>query len=126
MPDLPKKILVVEDERAISRALELKLAHEGFEVVLAFDGQGAIDALKKQQFDLVLLDLILPEIDGFSVLEKMKAGGIKTPVVVLSNLSQSEDLVRAKGLGAVDYFVKSNVPISEVVVKVKKLLNLPV
>ncbi|MBT4277757.1 response regulator [Candidatus Falkowbacteria bacterium] len=118
-----QKILIGEDEKPMARALELKLKSLGFEAKIAFNGEEVLQALQKEKFNLVLLDLMMPKVDGFSVLAKMQENKDKTPVIVASNLSQSEDLQKAKKLGAVDYFVKSDTPIAEVVVRVKKALN---
>lgn len=120
---LSKKILIVEDEKPISKALELKLSISGYNVRCAFDGIEAIELLKKEKFDLILLDLMMPKKDGFTVLQEMKDKGIKVPVIVSSNLSQSEDFSKAKQLGAVDFFVKSNTPIVEVVNNIKKIVG---
>lgn len=119
-----KKILVVEDEKAMAKAMQLKLQHNGFEADIAADGEDAIEKISADGYDLVLLDLVLPKKDGFLVLEEMKKRKIKTPVVVSSNLSQDEDMEKAKKLGAVDYFVKANVSLSDVVEYVKKALKI--
>ena len=79
MPTKQKKILIVEDEKPMARALKLKLSREGFYADVVFDGQSALDALKKEKFDLVILDLVIPVVDGFEVLEKMKSG--KYPII---------------------------------------------
>lgn len=115
MAEVKKKILIAEDERPMARALELKLNNSGFEAKSVYDGEEAYSALKEEQYDIVLLDLVMPNLDGFTVLEKLKAEGINVPTIVLSNLGQEEDIIRAKSLGAVDYFVKSNISLSEVV-----------
>lgn len=116
-----KKILVVEDEKPMAKALTLKLNHAGFEAKAAFNGEEALEELEKDQYDLMLLDLIMPRMDGFSVLEKLKEKGTKTKIVVTSNLGQEEDFNRAKELGASDYFVKSDTSLSEIVEFVKKM-----
>ncbi len=118
-----KNILVVDDEKPLANALVLKLTHEGFEATAVYDGEQAIDALGKNTYDLILLDLIMPVMDGFLLLEKIKEKGISTPVVVSSNLSQSEDFSKAKSLGAVDFFVKSDTPISDIIGKINKILE---
>lgn len=118
-----KKILIAEDEKPMANAVKLKLEKNGFEAVIANNGLEAINELKKGNFDLALLDLIMPVKDGFGVLEEVKKLGIKTPIIVASNLSQGGDIEKAKELGAVDYFVKSDTPISEVVEKVKHILE---
>lgn len=118
-----KKILVVEDEKPIAKAMELKLNGSGFEAKVAFNGKEALELLKKEKFDLVILDLIMPEMDGFETLVEIKKRGIKTKVIVSSNLSQEEDFKKSKQLGAVDFFIKSDTPISEIVENIKKYLN---
>lgn len=127
MPDEPKtpgkaRILIVEDEKPLSHALELKLSHEGYETATAATGNDALNMGLSGQHDLILLDLILPGLDGFAILKELKAKGIKAPVVVLSNLGQDEDRKKAEELGAASYLVKSNSPLSEIVALVKKLL----
>ncbi len=110
-----KRILVVDDEKPLAHALELKLQHSGFAATAVFDGQEALDALKKDKYDLVLLDLMLPKIDGFGVLAALKERHDKTPVIVTSNLSQEDDAKKVKDLGAIDYLVKSDTPINIIV-----------
>lgn len=117
-----KRILIVEDERPLSHALEMKLGHQGYETRVLTNGAEALALLDKEHFDLVLLDLIMPVMDGFAVLTELKNRKNKTPVIVLSNLGQDEDRAKTKELGAVDYFVKSNTPIADVVARVKTAL----
>lgn len=118
-----KKILIIEDEKPMARALELKLTHAGFEVVSAGNGEDGLAILEKRTFVLVLLDLVMPKMDGFSVLETLKQKGIKIPVMILSNLSQEEDEKRAKALGAKEFFIKSNTPIATIVERVSQFLD---
>ncbi len=117
-----KKILIIEDEKPIARALELKLSHSGYEAAVAYNGAEGLAYLAKNKVDLILLDVIMPTMDGFTVLETLKKKGNKTPVVMLSNLSQEEDEKRAKELGAKDFFIKSNTPLVEIVGFIKKFL----
>lgn len=123
MPKKLKKVLVAEDEKPMSKALELKLSKAGFDVRAAYDGEEALNYLEKESFDLVLLDLVMPKADGFKVLEGISQKGIKVKVIIASNLSQIEDLKRAQALGAYDYFVKSDVSINEIVKNVKEALG---
>ena len=118
-----KKVLIAEDEKPMAKALELKLNNSGFEAKAVFNGNEAILEMEKEKYDLLLLDLMMPSMDGFSVLEKMKEKGIKIPVIVSTNLSQEEDVQKAKDLGAKDYFVKSDTPINKVVEYVQKILG---
>jgi DNA-binding response OmpR family regulator len=118
------KILIAEDEKATAGALALKLNHEGFETQVVFDGKAALDSLEEKKFDLLILDLIMPQLDGFEVLTTLKKIGVKTPVIVISNLGQAEDINKAKELGAVDFFIKSETSLAEVVEKIKKYFKL--
>lgn len=115
----PKKILIVDDEKPLIRALELKFTNAGFEVMVAMDGEEALELLSKEKFDMVILDLVMPKKDGFEVLSELKAKGNKVPVIVLSNLSQEEDIKRVRELGAIDYLIKPETSIFELVSKVK-------
>jgi DNA-binding response OmpR family regulator len=121
MAESPKKILVVEDEKPINKALELKLTHEQFAVTTAFDGEEGLAQVQQGQFDLILLDLVMPKKDGFQVLSELQAANNTTPIIVLSNLGQAEDIKRAKDFGAVDYFVKSQMSIVDIVNRVKEI-----
>lgn len=115
-----KKILVIEDEKPLARALELKLTHEGFEVKTLFNGEELLTTLEKDNFSLIVCDLVMPKVDGFQVLQILKDKGIKIPVIILTNLSQTEDEKRVRELGAVDFFIKSNMPIANLVEHVKE------
>ena len=119
----PKKILIIEDEKPLLHALELKLSHEGYEIVATDSGEAGIEHLTKEKFDLVLTDLITPGLDGFKVLETLQQKKMKTPVIVMTNLNQEEDKKRAYDLGATGFFVKSNSTISEIVQSVKTTLE---
>jgi len=107
-------ILITEDEPALARTLLLKLEHVGFSVTLAHNGQEALDLIQKGKFDLIVLDLIMPVMDGWEVLAKCHERGITTPIIVASNLGQESDIAKAKELGAVDYLIKSNTTIKEI------------
>jgi len=105
-------------------ALDLKLKHEGFETKVVFNGKEAVDLLEKEKFDLLVLDLIMPQLDGFGVLKSIKEKGIKISVIVSSDLSQPEDINKAKDLGAVDFFIKSNMSVVEMVEKIKEYFKI--
>ncbi|EDK72587.1 response regulator receiver protein, partial [candidate division TM7 genomosp. GTL1] len=93
--------------------------HEGFAVSTAANGQEALDLLKSQSFDVALLDLMMPAVDGFQVLEQLKDMTNKPVVFVLSNLSQPEDEERVLALGAKKFFIKSDTPLTIIVDEVK-------
>lgn len=118
-----KRILIAEDEKAYSRALVLKLTNAGFYAECCANGEEAIEALKKGNFDLLLCDLVMPKMNGFQILEELSKLGLKIPVIGLSNLSQSDDEKKMRAAGAVDFILKSNTPIFEVVEKIKAFLN---
>lgn len=117
-----KKILVAEDEKPVANALCFKLHAAGFDTLLAYDGESAIAIIRETVVDLIILDLIMPKKDGFFVLEELRKLNSLIPVIVSSNLSQVEDIERAKALGARDYFVKSNVTLVQIVEKVKAIV----
>lgn len=118
-----KTVLVVDDEKPLATALSLKLQKEGFSVLTAGNGKDCLTMIEKHDVSLVLLDLMLPEMNGFEVLEHLQTAKKFPPVIVLSNLSQEEDMARVKALGAKEYFVKSNTPIRDIVTYVKTLLH---
>lgn len=118
-----KKILIAEDEKPMANALSLKLRSVGFETTLVYDGESAISAVREFSFDLIILDLVMPKKDGFFVLAELKKLKITTSVIVSSNLSQDEDIKRAKELGARDYFIKSDTTLAEIVEKVKQAMT---
>lgn len=120
------KVLIVEDEKVLSKALNIEILKSGFEVYSAYDGPSGIDDAKNILPDIIVLDLVLPGMDGFEVMYKLRniPELKKTPILVLSNLGQEKDVEKAMALGADDYFVKTSVDLGEVVKSIKKLLNL--
>ncbi len=119
------KILVVEDDSFLLQMYATKLATENFKVLTAINGQDALRVAEEKKPDLILLDLNLPEVDGFTVLEELKTqpDTKDIPVVVLTNFAQKEDIDRCLKLGAVDYLIKAHFVPSEVVEKIKKILK---
>lgn len=117
-------ILIVEDETFLANLLLLRFKKEGFNVVQAFNGVEALDKLEVQHPDIVILDLILPQKNGFEVLESISQNPQLTdiPVIIVSNLGQDSDVERGKLLGAIDYYVKARLSIDELVGKVRGLL----
>lgn len=113
-----KKILIVEDEQAILTTLDLKLRSCGFDTTSATNGEQALGILSSSDYDLILLDLVMPIMDGFEVLRRLQAMERVPPVFVITNLGQEEDSLRCKELGAQDYFVKADVPIIEIVERI--------
>lgn len=119
-----KKILIIEDDTFLRELIAKKLSREGFEIVHALDGEEGLKKSKEEKPDLILLDLILPTIDGFEVLSQIKRDPelAQIPVVILSNLGQREEIEMGLKMG-VDYLVKANFTPSEIVKKIKDILS---
>jgi DNA-binding response OmpR family regulator len=122
---MPKKILIVEDDKFLRDLINQKLTKEGYETSEAIDGEEGVKIVKEVKPDLVLLDLILPGIDGFEVLAKIKGdpGTSSIPVIILSNLGQKEDVEKGLKLGAVDYLIKAHFTPGEIIDKIKGALK---
>ena len=120
-----KKILVVEDDDFLLEMYATKLQLEGFKVFDATNGLQGLKIAQREKPDLILLDLNLPEMSGFEVLEELKRSDTtnKIIVVVLTNYSQKEDIDRCLDLGADDYLIKAHFVPSEVIAKIKNLLT---
>lgn len=122
---MAKKILIVEDDKFLRELITKKLKDEGYEAIGASDGEEGVEKVKKESPDLVLLDLILPGIDGFEVLSKIKEDPAvaSIPVVILSNLGQREEVEKGLKMGAVDYMIKAHFTPGEITEKVKTILK---
>lgn len=119
-----KVILIVEDEEAMGRVLCQKFERQGFAAVRAVNGTDALEKMKEECFDLVLLDLLMPGKDGFAVLQERADSKCKnTPVFVLTNLGEEETLKRAKNMGAAECFTKANTSLNDLVTRVKEELG---
>ncbi|MCD4760281.1 response regulator [bacterium] len=124
MADKKTKILLIEDEEMLANMYEVKFKNEGFELEKALDGAEGLEKAKSIKPDFILLDIIMPKMDGFSVLKALKEDDSTKdiPVMLLTNLGQDEDIEKGKTMGAVGYLVKANITPSEVVEEVKKKL----
>ena len=124
---MAKNILIIEDDRFLRELIYQKLSNENFNVSEAVDGEEGIKKIKEEKPDLVLLDLILPGIDGFEVLSRAKQDPDekinKIPIIILSNLGQKEDIEKGTKLGATDYLVKAHFTPGEIIEKVRTILN---
>lgn len=119
-----KKILVIEDDRALQNALVEILAKEGYETVSAFDGEEGVGKATTETPDLILLDIILPKKDGYEVLDELKKGSCKdTPVLILTNLEEIDNVQKALDLGATTFMVKSDFSLRDIVEKIKENLK---
>ena len=119
------KILLVEDDPMVVRMYQRKLEKDGFQLILAFNGEEGLAALKKEKPDIVLLDIMMPKMNGIDMLKTVKADPAfkDIPIVMLTNLGdRPEDVQKCKELGAEDYWVKANTPIQEIAERIKKIL----
>ena len=125
MTDEKKKILVVEDDIFISDIYQVKFKQEGFEVAIAVNGLEALKILDNFRPDIILLDIIMPQMDGIETLKKIKNNDkLKNiPIIMLTNISEKEKVEESEEMGVNDYLVKSQFTPSEVVAKVNTLLN---
>jgi DNA-binding response OmpR family regulator len=122
---MPKTILIVEDDTILRDLISQKLKKENYDIVEAVDGEEGLKKAKEKKPDIILLDLILPGIDGFGVLEQIKKDPEidKIPVVILSNLGQKEEIEKGMSLGAADFLIKAHFTLSEIVEKIKTVLK---
>lgn len=122
---MAKTILIIEDDKFLRELIVKKLVGEGYKTSEAIDGEEGIKKIREEKPDLVLLDLILPGIDGFEVLAKMKGDSklAPIPVIILSNLGQKEDVERGLKMGAIDYLVKAHFTPGEIIEKIKNILK---
>ncbi|HTL39506.1 MAG TPA: response regulator [Methylomirabilota bacterium] len=125
MAETKTKILVVEDEEILLTALSEELKQEGFEVVGAKDGVEGVEKAASDKPDLILLDLVMPRLDGIGALKQMKENPDtkEIPVVILTNLSDYDKVSDALSLGAMDYLVKANYRLEELVNKIKTVIE---
>jgi two-component system, OmpR family, alkaline phosphatase synthesis response regulator PhoP len=122
---MSEKILFIEDESALQETFGDLLTGEGYEVIRALDGQSGLRLAKSEKPNLILLDLILPKMNGFEVLEGIKKDdeAKDIPVIILTNLESAGDVQKAIEFGAKDYLVKANYKMKEVLEKIKSALK---
>ena len=122
---MAKKILMVEDEEIMIDLLQRKIAQEGYEIKVARNGEEGLAAMKEEKPDLVLLDIIMPKMGGFEVMEKMQEDKDlkKIPVIVISNSGQPVEIDRAQKMGAKDWLIKTEFDPQEVIEKIKKQIG---
>ncbi len=121
---MTKKILVVEDENAIQKILVDTLTRAGYKSILAKNGHEALQKFKEEKPDLILLDILMPEENGFDVLEKIRVKyDSKIPVIIISNLGEKDDVEMGKNLGVVDYILKSDISLKNLLLKIHHTLS---
>lgn len=126
MTPAPTKILLAEDDRLIAKAAGAALKRHGFEVISAADGEEAFDKAKLEKPDLILLDVIMPKVDGLIALTKLKADPetAAIPVIMLSNLGQAHDVESALRMGAVAYYLKNDLRGDALAAKIGEALQM--
>ncbi|PIZ00964.1 response regulator [bacterium (Candidatus Howlettbacteria) CG_4_10_14_0_8_um_filter_40_9] len=125
MADKKEKILIVEDDTYISKMYQLKLNLDGYDVEVAENGRIGLDKVKTFKPDIMLLDILMPEMDGFEVLKAIKEdSSIKNiPILIMSNLGQEDHIQKGKELGAIGYIVKTQYTPAKVVETIKEVLS---
>jgi two-component system phosphate regulon response regulator PhoB len=123
MENEPKTIMLIEDDHFLSSLMKARLEKEGFAVTQAFDGEEAMHMLKEGLPSLIVLDLIMPKVTGFEVLQMISITPQldKVPVIIVSNLAQDSDIEKARQFGVKEYFIKVKVSIDDLVDKIKTL-----
>lgn len=117
------KVALIEDDQMLSEMYQIKFKKDGFKIVSAPDGAEGIALVEQEHPDVILLDVIMPKMDGFHVLKTLRGKGLDTPIILLTNLGQEEDIQKGRDLGATDYFVKSNFTPEAIVEKVQQVLK---
>lgn len=125
MADKKVHVLLVEDDSFLSNIYKTKFEMEDFKITTAEDGAAGLEQAKKKHPDIILLDILLPKMDGFTVLEKLKSDSSTAdiPVILLTNLGQKDDVDKGLKLGAVDYLIKAHFKPAETVAKVREALK---
>jgi len=119
-------ILLIEDDPFLSSMYSTKFEIEGFNIISANNGENGLEAVSKNKVDVILLDILMPKMNGFEVLENLKKQQktAKIPVIILTNLNQKDEIDKGLALGADDYLIKAHFMPSEVVDKIEKILNI--
>lgn len=120
-PNGPKKILIAEDDTSLMEIMTMQLGRKGFTVRGASNGKKATEMLQEELPDVMLLDLLMPEMDGFEVLKFMKDNNIHVPTIVLTNLGQEDNCEKSLELGATDCLVKSDTPLNKLEDKINEI-----
>ncbi|HLD04059.1 MAG TPA: response regulator [Candidatus Dojkabacteria bacterium] len=121
---MAKKILIAEDETSLLEILKNRVEQLGFKVVTARDGEETLQKFAEEKPDLILLDILMPKVNGFEVLEELKVKQKSpVPIIILTNLDQAEEVERGKSLGAVDYIVKTNISLKDLMTMVNNYIE---
>lgn len=126
MPNQQSTVLLIEDDKSLIEMYQLRFQEDNFNLLLAEDGAAGLELARTKQPDIILLDIMLPKMDGFAVLTEIKkAEATKNiPVLMMTNLAQQADIDKGKQLGADDYIIKSSLTPSQVSAKIKTFLKI--
>lgn len=124
MENLEKKILIVEDDKDFLFILQTDLRNAGFSVVTAKDGQEGLSVTAEEKPDLILLDIMMPKMDGIEMAKELKLKGVDIPIIFLTNMADLDHISRATETVQADYIIKSDVPIDKVIAGIKKKLGI--
>ncbi len=120
-----KKILIVEDDKSFLWILKQSFFDEGFDVIFAENGEEGLEKVETEKPDLILLDIMLPKMDGIQVAEKLRQGGDKTKIIFLTNLKDTEHIIQAMEKSKeVDYIIKSDMGVGQIIERVKERLKI--
>ena len=125
-PEKQKKILIVDDDEFLLDMYATKFKGAGFEVDIAQDGETVLEKMKKNAYQVILLDVVMPQLDGFELLRRLrkeKKNIKETLIVYLTNLGQREDIDKAKSLGANDFLIKANFTLDDVIEKINTTIK---
>ena len=121
---MSKKILIVEDDLVLQNSLDEFLKAEGFETIVAIDGEIGVQKALTEKPDLILLDIMMPKMNGIEMAQQMKLKGVTTPIIFLTNMGDVEHMSKAIETIQSDYIIKSDVPVDQIIVQVKKKLGI--
>jgi DNA-binding response OmpR family regulator len=119
-----KKVLIVEDDQFLADAYKAKFSHyKDIQIDLARDGNEALAKIEESQPDAIVLDLVMPNLDGFALLKALREADVSVPILVSSNLDSQEDIKRAINMGAEGYFIKSDSTVKDIIDKVVSIMQ---
>lgn len=123
---MKKRILIIEDEKTLVDILSVKFKLEGFEILVSVDGKDGLDKIERWHPDLILLDMVMPVMDGYEVLKNLQKKNNEIPIIIISNSGQEVELKKIQELGVIDYMIKAQINPTEVMNKVKKVLDISI
>lgn len=120
---MAKKIIIIEDELILAEALKERLTHAGYDIDVAYNGENGLEKIRIEKPDLLILDILLPGINGYEVMEKLRDEKIDVPILVISNSGQQVEIKQLKELGVKDFIIKVDFSLQDVEDKVKSLIG---